>query len=101
MICYNIWNFDDKPIGLYGIMLLIFLPGGYGVIRTAHKKTNRSRRMKRLEHARLPIPKKSEKLIQDCNDLAGRRPLDRHGMLVDASSSVRHIDSIYAVGGAS
>ena len=33
-ICYNIQNFNDKPIGLYRMMLLIFCRDGYGAIRT-------------------------------------------------------------------
>jgi hypothetical protein len=44
-IYYNILNFNDKPIGLYGIMLLIFYRDGYGAIRTRPpKKRIESRR---------------------------------------------------------
>ena len=33
-ICYNTWNFNGKPIGLYGIMQYITYKDGYGAIRT-------------------------------------------------------------------
>ncbi|MBA1343676.1 MAG: hypothetical protein C5S52_08790 [ANME-2 cluster archaeon] len=86
------------------MMLLIFCRDGYGAIRP-HPRLPRarieSRRMKRLQHARLPTPEESKKSIRDCKDLVGRRPIDYPAMLADATGSVQHIDATYTVGGVS
>ena len=65
------------------------------------KREKESRRMKRLEHARLQTPEKSKESIRDCEDIGGRRPIEYPEMLADAAGSVRHIDATYTVGGVS
>lgn len=100
MIYHNIQNSDDKSIGLYGIMLLIFCRDGYGAIRTRPPEARiESRRMKQLQHARLPTPEKSKKSIRDYDALVRWRPFDPPEMLADATGSVPHIDATYTGGG--
>ena len=81
---------------------MIFYRDGYGAIRTRPPEARiESRRMKRLEHARLPTPEKSKKSIRDYDNLVGRHPHDYPEILADAAGSVRHIDATYTGGGVS
>ncbi len=48
-IYYNILSFNDKPIGLYRIMLLIFYRYGYGAIRTRPPPKKKSEREQKNE----------------------------------------------------
>ena len=57
--------------------------------------------MKQLQHARLPTPEKSKKLIRDYDALVRWRPLDYPEMLADATGNVQHIEIIYTGGGVS